>query len=88
MNINRWRNQVALPPVDALEDMEPASLANAEGKLVTLTGAEKSVKGAIVEYDNQTWFFKMTGSGSAVTDQTDEFLAFLKSVEFFEKSRS
>ncbi|MFK7820488.1 MAG: hypothetical protein AB8G99_17340 [Planctomycetaceae bacterium] len=88
MNVNRWRRQVSLPPVESLQEMGKAELRNAEGKLVEVASDDKAVKGAIIERGDKTWFFKLSGPVAAVADQSDEFSDFLKSVEFFEINRS
>jgi hypothetical protein len=88
MNVNRWRNEVSLPPLKSLDNVENAELRSIEGKLVKVASDQKALTGAMVERDGKTWFFKLTGPVAAVADQADEFSTFLKSVEFFETDRS
>lgn len=86
VNVNRWRRQVALDPVDSVTDLDTVSLKNGEAQFVNLTGESKALQGAIVEHGGKMWFFKMSGTVAAVADQADEFSEFLKSVEFFDRS--
>lgn len=88
LNVNRWRRQVALEPADSLDDVGTTKLKNGEARLVELTSAEKGLKAAIVEHDDKSWIFKLSGSAAVVADQADEFSDFLKSVEFIERKRS
>ena len=86
ININRWRRQVALAPVEKLEGLGKAELKKGEAQFVNLAGEAKALQGAMVEHGGRTWFFKMSGTVASVADQSDEFSDFLKSVEFFERS--
>lgn len=84
MNLNRWRGQVELEPMETVDNLQTVPLKKGQAKVVDLAGATRAIRGAMVEHDQQTWFFKLSGTTEAVKDQTDEFDAFLKSVEFFE----
>ena len=86
ININRWRRQVALAPIEKLEGLGKAELKKGEAQFVKLAGETKALEGAMVEHGGRTWFFKMSGTVASVADQSDEFSDFLKSVEFFERS--
>jgi hypothetical protein len=86
ININRWRRQVGLDPIEKLDGLGEAELKKGEAKFVKLAGEAKALEGAMVEYGGKTWFFKMSGTVASVADQSDEFSDFLKSVEFFERS--
>lgn len=87
-NVNRWRNQLQLPPLD------PASLAGAVTRqqsnglsftIVDLAGAGgasgQRMLGAIVPYDGATWFFKLTGPDAVVSREKPAFLSFLNTVQ-------
>ena len=92
-NINRWRNQLQLAPIDA-----PALAAAISHRdypaghmdvvdLVSdapLSGAPEKTRTLVawLPQSDATWFFKLTGSDSLVASQRDAFDAFLKSVEF------
>ncbi len=87
-NVNRWRGQIQLPPIDAAA--LPAAFTHLDiGSLhvdvVELIGPEsaerKRVLGAIVPYNGATWFFKLSGPDALVAAQKAEFLGFLKTIK-------
>lgn len=82
-NVNRWRQQVGLPPVtDTDLNSQVKPVGSAGMKLVDLAGAEKRMMAGWVRNGDQTWFFKLTGSPSVVEAEKERFLAFLGSVKF------
>jgi hypothetical protein len=90
-NVNRWRGQVGLPQVDenTLEkSAETVAIADKTGSLYDLAGTEPGsgdsarILGAILHGDDAVWFFKMTGDAALVEKQKNNFIAFLKSVDF------
>jgi hypothetical protein len=90
-NVNRWRGQVGLAP---LEEMELAKLAEKieiagqPAELYDVTGTApgsgdaQRILGVILHRDETAWFFKMTGDADLAAKQKPAFIAFLKSVEF------
>jgi hypothetical protein len=87
-NVNRWRGQVALPPITAAElpaSLTPLAVAGLEMKLADLAGgtAEAPIRmlGAIVPHGSATWFFKLTGPADLVAREKPAFLAFLQTVK-------
>lgn len=89
-NINRWRRQVGLPPVQKLDDQPAMQLdvAGSPSAILDLIGpAEpsreaKRILVALVARRQQTWFFKMVGPHSVVEGQKKAFEQFLRSVRF------
>jgi len=92
-NVNRWRGQVGLAPIDeAAFAQSVQTIDGPAGKFsfVELSGgtaaggAQKPVRmlGAWLQQPDQRWFFKLMGDDSLVTTQRDAFLSFLKSVSF------
>lgn len=87
-NVNRWRGQLGLAPIDAA-GMEASSARIAvqalggDLRVVDLSApsspAERTV-GAIFEAAGKTWFFKLTGPDAAVAGAKTEFVEFLKSL--------
>jgi len=86
-NVNRWRGQVQLPPLD------DASLAGAVAhqgqtglQLTVVDFASGSaanpqrILGAIVPFNGGTWFFKLMGPAGVVAAAKPAFLEFLKTV--------
>jgi hypothetical protein len=92
-NVNRWRGQVGLAPIDdATLAQTVETLAAPAGKfsLVELSGvssaggAQKPVRmlGAWLQQPDRRWFFKLLGDDALVTAQHDAFMSFLNSVSF------
>ncbi len=88
-NVNRWRGQVGLPPVDDVKQANPleAKVAGSDAFLVDITGPgedgqARRVVVAIAFQGQDFYFFKLQGSDSAVGAQKDAFLKFLGSVQF------
>jgi hypothetical protein len=85
-NVNRWRGQVGLPPLDeAALKSESAPIRTAgddSGILVDLPGAEKRILGAVISNGGKSWFFKLTASNALVARERPAFEAFVRSVRF------
>lgn len=91
-NINRWRGQVGLPPVDQLEhqpitpveiDGQPAGLIDLASPPEVAAGFERILVALLPRAQtDSTWFFKMTGPDEVVTSQKQNFIAFVESVRF------
>lgn len=89
-NVNRWRGQLSLPPLDE------AALGGASTKVTTAGGDEavvvdlsgqgttagKRVLAAVVARPDRTWFYKLTGDDALVAAQKEPFLGFIKSVKY------
>ncbi len=88
-NVNRWRNQLKLPPVaNEAEAATPISVAGRDMFFVDLVsteptekdGAKTRILGGIFPLGSETWFFKMMGPDQLVESQRDAFKQFLQSV--------
>jgi len=85
-NVNRWRGQLQLPPLDEAGLATATTRFNVHGLPVVLVdfagGADGSVHlvGAIVPYQDATWFFKLTGPAATVLAEKPAFLTFLQSL--------
>lgn len=91
-NINRWRGQVGLGPIQAIEDQPmtgiqidqtPAGLID----LVSPQGVTTRFQRILIvlvprPQENRTWFFKMTGPNDTVTQHKQGFIEFVESVTF------
>jgi hypothetical protein len=84
-NVNRWRQQIGLPAVDAgaLQSMI-STVANDQARfsVVDMTGSTARTIAAWVRHEGQAWFFKITGPKNAVEHEQPRFTAFLQSVRF------
>ena len=92
-NINRWRGQVGLGPVDpeaAKDFVTELEVSGLSAWQVSFTGPESASKVGepvrmvvtAVFRDGKTWFFKLVGTGSAVGDELANYNAFISSVKF------
>lgn len=81
-NVNRWRKQIGLAPVeeDGLASVvSPLDPADSQAILVDMTNNGKRLVGAIVPRDGQYWFYKLLGDAGAVAPEKESFVAFAKS---------
>jgi hypothetical protein len=83
-NINRWRGQVELPPVQDVNaaNGEPVGVSGEQGHLYDFQGPKNRIVVAMVPHAGQLWFFKMTGPPDLVGSQKDNFKSFVTSVQF------
>ena len=86
-NLNRWRNQLQLPPLAATEVESSVTRLTVHGLNITVTdftggSADKPVRmlGAIVPYGGATWFFKLTGPVDLVAKEKPAFEAFVQTL--------
>jgi hypothetical protein len=87
-NVNRWRNQIGLPPLD-----EPA-LAKARTVVKTRAGAlhvydftsdgdpRSRVVAGLTSAKGETWFVKLNGDAAAVAAARADFIKLLGSLRF------
>lgn len=87
-NINRWRGQVGLQPVEEADIGALTQAISANGlrfTLVDLAGSDSAgqqrIMAALVSWQGATWFFKMTGPSALVEGEKPAFVAFLGSVQ-------
>jgi hypothetical protein len=93
-NVNRWRGQLGLPPLDAATLTASATTVNAPGGVVfrvfefesTAASADDNrptrLLAAILPRGDRTWFVKMTGETASVAAQRPAFVLFLESFRF------
>jgi hypothetical protein len=85
-NVNRWRGQLGLPPLEAMTDsieagdnkMQIVDFAGTDSK----TGKPARLVGAIVPQNGQTWFYKLMGDEQVVSQQKDAFIKFIQSAKY------
>lgn len=87
-NLNRWRGQLALPPL-AAGDLDGA-VQHFDGTGLhfdvvdfagTANGAPTRTLGAVLSRAGETWFFKLMGPDALVAAEKPAFLEFLRSVK-------
>jgi hypothetical protein len=91
-NVNRWRGQVNLGPVDEDTLAKSAEHVKTNGHdflLVDLVsaapigdkGEKQRILAAILDENDRSWFIKMTGEDAAVASQKNAFTDFLRSLK-------
>lgn len=86
-NVNRWRNQIGLPPAgesDLAQLVKPLDEKNPDALLVDMTNSEnkRQLIGAIVPRGGQWYFFKLLGDTAAVAPQKDAFTKFVQAANY------
>jgi hypothetical protein len=84
-NVNRWRQQVSLPPLDQAGLAAQVSKVTAGTKTISMidaTGPQARVAAGWTRHGADTWFFKLTGPEPLVGAEKAKFTAFLESVRF------
>ncbi|HMD60592.1 MAG TPA: hypothetical protein VKG78_04140 [Opitutaceae bacterium] len=82
-NVNRWRGQAGLEPVDEKGLGEATAPIESNGLhflLVDAEGGSAPVVAALLPWNGATWFFKLTGPADAVARAKPSFISFLKTV--------
>ena len=85
-NVNRWRGQVGLAPLEAgalaANSKTVATAGGDSGTWVELVGTEKTILGAIVARGEVSWFFKLTAPAAVAAKNRDAFEQFVRSIRF------
>jgi hypothetical protein len=90
-NINRWRNQLALKPVDEAglaQLTSPVEASGRPGVLVDMSGTDvKTGKparlvAAMIPQGGQSWFYKLMGDGSVVEKEKASFVQFVQNTKY------
>lgn len=91
--VNMWRQQMQLPAVtdtEANKQAQAVPVGSEQGKMFEFA-SEQAMAGStqrarmlvtMLMHDGTSYFFKMTGEDSSVTEQKPAFLGFLKSISF------
>lgn len=89
-NVNRWRSQIGLDPVDETGLAKLTTTLNVSGgqaTFVDMTGTDMSgqstrLVAAIVPMGDKTWFYKLMGDGKVVASQKDAFTKFVQMARY------
>src|SRR5205823_1207276 len=87
-NVNRWRGQLGLSPVDAAELTKVAKKIETLGTTadyVELVGPDSAAKretilGVQAQAGGRTWFVKLRGDAELAEREKDKFESFVKSL--------
>ena len=79
-NVNRWRKQLGLDPVDesGLKALVSPLDAAPEAVLVDLKNESRALLGAIVPREKRWFFYKLLGDTPAVNAERDAFIRFVQ----------
>ena len=83
-NLNRWRGQVGLAPLPPAEVTAAVEKFEANGLsfiVVDYQGPATQLLGAIVAYNENSWFFKLTGPTATVSAAKADYRQFLHSIK-------
>ena len=89
-NVNRWRRQINLPPIneDELKTLvQPLDLAGGNAMLVDMKGQSAETQAttrlivAVVPEGGRTWFYKLMGADSVVESEKQALINFVKSAK-------
>lgn len=84
-NVNRWRGQVGLDPINAQQlDDETSELkaGDVEFSYLQLFGAQSATLAAVGSHAGQTWFVTLKGNKDLARRETANFASFVKSIRF------
>src|SRR6266550_2724017 len=84
-NVNRWRGQMGLAPVDAnavTSQVAPLETGDTTFSTTDIAGNKTRTIAAWTRRDGRVWFFKATGPNTAVEKEKPNFVKFIKSVRF------
>jgi len=84
-NINRWRGQMGLAPVDAnavTSQVAPLKTGDTTFSTTDIAGNKTRTIAAWTRRDGRVWFFKATGPAAAIEKEKPNFVKFIESVRF------
>jgi hypothetical protein len=84
-NVNRWRGQIDLAPMDAntvASQVAQLKTPDTTFSTIDIAGANTRTIAAWTRRDGHVWFFKATGPNAAVEKEKPNFVKFVESVRF------
>ncbi|MDD7984094.1 hypothetical protein PQO01_03900 [Lentisphaera marina] len=81
-NVNRWRRQIGLAPVNAAnlqEGLEVIESAAGKAKLLDISNGDKQMLAVMFPHQGSTYFFKLTGSKDKVSKEKESLIKLVKS---------
>jgi hypothetical protein len=91
-NINRWRGQLQLDPVNEEQlaaALQPITVDNREGSYIEISGqpaaaaeSATAIYGVVVDVGGRTWFVKLRGNAELARREKENFRAFAESIQF------
>ena len=84
-NVNRWRQQLQLPPMSAeavATQITPLQTEAATFATTDIAGPNARTLAAWTRRGGQAWFFKATGPAAAIEKEKPGFVKFVQSIRF------
>jgi len=84
-NVNRWRQQLQLPPMSeeaVATQVTPLKTETAVFATTDIAGPSARTLAAWTRRDGHVWFFKATGPTAAIEKEKQNFVQFVQSVRF------
>ena len=81
-NVNRWRQQIGLPPIEGEPSITALRSRDTTFSAIDIAGANARTVAAWTRRDGRAWFFKLTGPNAAVEKEKSNFVKFVQSVRF------
>jgi hypothetical protein len=84
-NVNRWREQLGLPPMSqaaVATQVTPLQAGDVPFSTIDIAGASARTLAAWTRREGHVWFFKATGPSAVVETQKSNFVKFVQSVRF------
>ncbi|MEO6034944.1 MAG: hypothetical protein ABIQ35_06805 [Verrucomicrobiota bacterium] len=86
-NVNRWRNQISLPPIDETglaKIVTSIDVLAGKATLVDMKSSDGKTRliAASVARKEQTWFYKLMGDEATVAREKEVFIKFVQSVRY------
>jgi hypothetical protein len=82
-NVNRWRNQAGLSPLEQEQLEDHLQTVDAGGKtllFVEAIGESRAILGGVLTTGQRLWFIKLDGAPAVVEQERERFRAFLESI--------
>jgi hypothetical protein len=90
-NVNRWRRQISLPPLDdagLAQAVTALTTPAGPASLVDITGTDAKTSqparlvGVVIPLNGQSWFYKLLGDATVVEHQKAGFIQFVQSAKY------
>ncbi len=84
-NVNRWRGQLGLEPVNPAElagMVREVEMSGGRATIVEMSNATVTSVAWIVTRPGQTWFYRLMGDTPVVTAQQEAFAQFVRAVQY------
>jgi hypothetical protein len=84
-NVNRWRGQVQLGPIDQdqlLDSARRIDLGDTRGAYFQLVGSKRTILGVVAPVQGEFWFVKLAGDNDLAERERERFERFVRSIHF------